>query len=151
MNRSGLAFQITPCRKQSIHTLIQAVFCLMITVHASAQAGVIPGKGAYVENHTDLRIKVLGGHISIQREWGDDGEWHFNRNWHDLEVKRPLPDALIEKGRQKGWVGYDSMKNPIIGISRSGSKFTKQPRPPRRKTSALANTSITTNEDSSTN
>jgi len=36
--------------------------------------------GEYRESHTDLRVKILGGHLNITRTW-QQGRWWLNPAW----------------------------------------------------------------------
>jgi RHS repeat-associated protein len=70
--------------------LVLAGLCL------SAQAGIEPTSGRYVDTVTDLSVKVLGGQITWQREWRD-GRWQFNRRWADLEIEYNASDGTIRR------------------------------------------------------
>lgn len=48
------------------------------------------------ETVEDIRVKVLGGNIGVQRTWYK-GQWHFNRNWDPLTLNL---DPLTGKPRE---------------------------------------------------
>ena len=48
--------------------LITTIALLMATI---SYAGIEPTSGRYIESNTDLSIKVIGGHISWERDYRD--------------------------------------------------------------------------------
>lgn len=72
------------------------VLLVLFTLLASpwAQAGVsqsvrLPNQ-EYTENREDIKVKVLGGHVRINRSWVA-GKWYLNPAWANL---RFVPDPL---------------------------------------------------------
>ena len=61
-----------------------------------ACADVNSTSGKYFANVEDLKIKIIGGHLAIERTWVD-GVWHFNRRWNRLRVIRNLADNTISE------------------------------------------------------
>jgi len=70
--------------------------------------------GEYRTSHTDLRVKVLGGYVTVERTWQavnvNKGQyrWYLNPAWADLDV-------VLEDGNGE-----------IKSIGRTGAKFEKQ-------------------------
>ena len=52
---------------------------LFLMINTAAQADVIPTSGKYYETTEDIKVKVMGGFLTLQRTW-IDGQWHFNRH-----------------------------------------------------------------------
>lgn len=61
---------------------------------------------AYQEEHEDLRVKVLGGAIVIQRSFAE-GRWHPNYNWASLRFT------------------FDPLDGSVKTITRARSEYTK--------------------------
>lgn len=59
----------------------------------------------YTESSQDLRVKVLGGHVCINRSWSA-GNWHLNPAWSNL---RFVPDPL----------------GGVLAIDRAGSMYKR--------------------------
>src|SRR5687768_5124242 len=80
----------------------------------TARAEVHLPNGEYRTTVTDLRVKALGGHVSIERTWRarklNKGEyrWYFNPAWADLELE------------------IDSEDGSIRSITRTGAEFERR-------------------------
>lgn len=92
--------------------LLAAGFALSV---APARAEVHLPNGEYRTSHTDLRVKVLGGYVTVARTWQaidvNKGKyrWYLNPAWADL-------DLVLD----------DTNGETIKSISRTGAKFEKQ-------------------------
>ena len=75
------------------HLACLLLLALLVLFAPLAQAGShsvrLPNQ-EYRETHEDLAVKVLGGHIRINRTW-EGGRWYLNPAWASL---RFVPDAL---------------------------------------------------------
>jgi len=92
--------------------LLAAGFALSV---APARAEVHLPNGEYRTSHTDLRVKVLGGYVTVERTWQavnvNKGQyrWYLNPAWADLDLVLDDADGQI-----------------IKSIGRTGAKFEKQ-------------------------
>jgi hypothetical protein len=65
------------------------VWCLSIALHAAPRVSL--PNGELKDSNTDLRVKVLGGSVSIERTWMN-GRWYLNPAWASLKFKRDQID-----------------------------------------------------------
>lgn len=86
--------------------LLMTCLCLASLIASPAKADVQLPEGYYFETTTDLKVKVLGGFVSLDRTWYQ-GEWHFNRLWNDLEFT------------------FESIDGGINSISRNDDRFAR--------------------------
>src|SRR6266403_1736177 len=71
-----------------------------------AQAEVRLPAGEYTETVEDLKVKVLGGYVTVSRSW-TDGRWYVNPAWTDLILT------------------YDSLDGSVKGIERAGTIYVQ--------------------------
>ena len=69
------------------------MFALLIAT--ITYAGIEPTSGRYIESNTDLSIKVIGGHISWERDYRDR-QWRFNRAWESLILTLDTSTGKVE-------------------------------------------------------
>lgn len=87
--------------------------CLALVAPA-LQAEVRLPNGEYRASSTDLRVKVLGGEVAVERTWQavnlNKGQyrWYLNPAWADLELE------------------YDATTGELRSIGRAGAKFEAQ-------------------------
>ena len=112
-----------------LHLLILLMLFLMI--NTAAQADVIPTSGKYYETTEDIKVKVMGGFLTLQRTW-IDGQWHFNRHWNRLRIVRNLEDNSIKEIDRNGdiYVKVDDAgklfrfgKKETIAVTESGYRW----------------------------
>ena len=66
---------------KQIKTILLATLAILIAT--TTYAGIEPTSGRYIENNTDLTIKVIGGQLKWTRDYRDR-QWRFNRAWESL-------------------------------------------------------------------
>ncbi|MCG8550058.1 MAG: hypothetical protein MI799_06630, partial [Desulfobacterales bacterium] len=94
----------------SVH-LKSVLFFLAFITCISAEADVELPKGIFHENIDDLKVKVIGGDITIRRTWYG-GRWFFNRAWETLELPAPYESPTGE------------VVTPHVGqIERNGDRY----------------------------
>lgn len=71
--------------------LIVCLFGMFATAHAVVR---LP-HGEFLESTEDLKVKVLGGFVSMTRTW-DKGQWHFNPAWNSLKFTYDSLDASVK-------------------------------------------------------
>jgi RHS repeat-associated protein len=81
--------------------------CLLLGFGVRAGADIIPPNLEYREETTDLKVKVLGGYVSVIRT-RLDWEWDINRQWKGITFT------------------YDSLDGSIKTISRAGTDYLKK-------------------------
>lgn len=69
-----------------------------------AYADVRMPDGSYFEVTNDLRVKVIGGYVTVARTWFN-GRWYYNSNWDDLNFS------------------YDNLDGSVQSITRAGSEY----------------------------
>ena len=80
---------------------------------APAQAEVKLPNGEYRETATDLRVKVLGGYVAVERTWIAEQlnkgkyRWYINPAWADLSFE------------------YDDLDGSVKSVRRADSKFER--------------------------
>lgn len=82
--------------------LIVCLFGSIATTHAEVR---LP-HGEFLDATEDLKVKVLGGFVSMTRTW-DKGQWHFNPVWSQLKFT------------------YDSLDGSVKSIDRVGAEYKK--------------------------
>ena len=82
-----------------MRTLKYLAVGLLLLLAAPAQAGVQLATGRYQAVVEDLRVKVLGGYVVVERAWYDD-RWHLNRRWTRLEFTYDDLDGSIKTVRR---------------------------------------------------
>ena len=104
---------------------------LFLMINTAAQADVIPTSGKYYETTEDIKVKVMGGFLTLQRTW-IDGQWHFNRHWNRLRIVRNLEDNSIKEIDRNGdiYVKADDAgklfrfgKKETIAVTESGYRW----------------------------
>jgi YD repeat-containing protein len=61
---------------------------LLLSCHPVVHAAYVAlPNGELTDQHKDLSVKVLGGHVALNRTWAN-GRWYFNPAWSDLKFKR---------------------------------------------------------------
>lgn len=73
---------------------------------APAEAEVRLPNGEYTETQDDLRVKVLGGYVTVARSW-TNGRWYVNPAWADLRLT------------------FDSLDGSVLAIDRAGSIYER--------------------------
>src|SRR5688500_7657474 len=79
----------------------------LLPVAALMAAEVLLPNGAYSESIVDLRVKVLGGSVTVERQHLE-GRWQINSRWNSLKFN------------------YDSLDGSIKSIDRNGALYQKQ-------------------------
>lgn len=90
-----------------VPALLLAILILVIATPSPATPLIgspNPFSGDYRETTEDLRVKVQGGHVRIDREWYA-GSWSINRRWSSLRII------------------YDPADNSIKAIERNDDEF----------------------------
>jgi RHS repeat-associated protein len=82
-----------------------ALLCLLLAHTVAAQV-TLPN-GTYSESVEDLRVKVLGGHLVIDRQYLD-GRWQIAPRWNSLKFT------------------YDPLDSSVTSIDRNGSVYARQ-------------------------
>ncbi len=59
---------------------------LLVAIQAQAAPRVRLPNGELTDSNVDVRVKVLGGSLSVRRTW-TNGRWYFNPLWADLKFK----------------------------------------------------------------
>ncbi|WP_241086456.1 hypothetical protein [Candidatus Vondammii sp. HM_W22] len=96
--------------------------------------------GHNFEDHEDLRVKVLGGHVRINRRWNGK-RWEWNRRWDGLRIstgetlaeyntrtekERAARKTNSDEGRDtSGIVGLDPVYNDLYWLSRNNMAFRR--------------------------
>ena len=81
------------------------LFAVTVPAHAVSIAPTVPPV-VYTESYEDLRVKVLGGSIVIQRTFAE-GKWAPNYNWANLDFT------------------FDSFDGSVKTITRGKAEYTK--------------------------
>lgn len=104
---------------------------LFLMINIPAQADVVSTSGKYYETTEDIKVKVMGGFLTLQRTW-IDGQWHFNRHWNRLRIVRNLDDNSIKEIDRNGdiYVKVDDAgklfrfgKKETIAVTDSGYRW----------------------------
>ena len=64
---------------------IRSACWLLLAVVSAAYAEVRLPNGEYTESTDDLKVKVLGGFVTVARSW-TNGRWYINPAWADLKL-----------------------------------------------------------------
>ena len=115
---------------------------LLLTAPLFAKPNVgepIATSGEYTETVEDMRVKVLGGFITVKRTWKDK-RWQINRRWNPLQIVRdPVNDAIkyIERNgdryseRDLGPVAFVPLVPGETLPDGAGNESSDTPRRPR--------------------
>ena len=85
--------------------ILLTLFAVALPAHAASIAPSVPPV-VYAEPQEDLRVKVPGGSVVIQRTFAA-GKWHPNYNWANLQFT------------------YDSFDGSVKTISRGKAEYAK--------------------------
>ncbi|HVJ61995.1 MAG TPA: RHS repeat-associated core domain-containing protein [Tahibacter sp.] len=91
----------------------RAMVGVAMLLGGTAHASVKLPNGEYRETVTDLRVKVLGGYVAVERTWIADKlnkgqyRWYFNPAWADLSFE------------------YDAIDDSVKSVMRADSKFER--------------------------
>jgi RHS repeat-associated protein len=70
------------------------IFMLLMVLPQMVYAKVRLPNTEYTENNIDMRVKVLGGEVKLNRTW-ENGRWYLNPAWADLRfVLDPLDSSV---------------------------------------------------------
>ena len=83
-----------------------ALFGAVPGLRALAHAEVLLPNGEYTTSSEDLRVKVLGGYVTINRTWANS-QWYVNPAWADLKFT------------------YDNLDGSVKAIDRGGAYFVR--------------------------
>lgn len=97
---------------------------ILFSLSFNLLAEVLPD-GRYTESILDLKVKVLGGYVRVQRIW-DDNQWHINQRWDDLKIE---DTNQIKEFKQSFGFSYTPLKSNWK-FSRHGVAFKKYSTPP---------------------
>jgi RHS repeat-associated protein len=87
-----------------IRALVATFFLLLLC--ASVGAEVRLPNGEYTETNEDLKVKVLGGFVTVARSW-TNGRWYVNPAWADLNLT------------------FDSLDGSVKALDRAGSIYER--------------------------
>ncbi|MFO1434557.1 MAG: RHS repeat-associated core domain-containing protein [Candidatus Competibacteraceae bacterium] len=93
-----------PKQMQTALSILSVFIVVLFSATVSAEVQLSTGK--YHETVEDLRVKVLGGFVILDRTWYD-GRWQFNRRWNPLMLR------------------YDALDGSLKAIERNGDSYTK--------------------------
>ena len=109
-------------RRLSLRCLLTAALPFLLlttTVTTTAHAATVnQPNGTLLESREDLRVKVLGGWVVINRSWTVDnvatggGKWHFNPAWAELKFTFDSLDGSVKSIRRID-AAYDKGGNGI--------------------------------------
>ena len=83
-----------------------AIAAFAVLFAGIAQASIKLPNGEYRETVTDLRVKVLGGHVAVERTWIAEQlnkgkyRWYINPAWADLAFEYDDLDASVKSVRR---------------------------------------------------
>jgi YD repeat-containing protein len=106
--------------KRTIFGVLCALINVVIPLHA---ARVSLPNGELIEQQQDLRVKVLGGAVSLERTW-TNGRWYFNPAWTNLKFKRDV-EAAVEYVDRAGSV-YERTGNQSDTYVFDDSQFIRR-------------------------
>ena len=89
---------------QRLLLTLLAVAIVLFSLPLAAEVQLTRGK--YHETVEDLRVKVLGGFVILNRTWYE-GRWQFNRRWNPLTLH------------------YDTLNGSLKSIERNGDSYKK--------------------------
>src|SRR5450755_2903813 len=73
--------------------LIALVACLALAPFAHGEVRLPTGE--YTDTVEDLKVKVLGGFVTIARTW-TNGRWYINPAWADLKLTFDSLDGSVK-------------------------------------------------------
>lgn len=76
-------------------TRLISVLALWLGLSALALGSVSLPNGTLSESVEDLRVKVLGGYVVIERQYLEE-RWQINAQWNSLEFKRDALDGAVQ-------------------------------------------------------
>jgi len=82
--------------------LALALAIASVSVHALEARNVRLPDGEYTESAEDLRVKVMGGYVTISRTWLRN-RWWFNPAWAPLTFEYDLLDNSVKSISRAGW------------------------------------------------
>ncbi len=91
--------------KNFINKFMIIVAVILAAVSPSHSDVQLPD-GKYYLDIDDLKVKVLGGYVSVKRTWYEK-QWHFNRAWNNLSIE------------------YSSLDSSVKSIDRNGDVYKK--------------------------
>jgi RHS repeat-associated protein len=92
------------------------VVLFALTVPARSEVRLPDGE--YFEAVVDLRVKVMGGHVTVQRTWFRD-QWYFSPAWATLKFKLDSRDGSVESIDRAGWIYTRSGQGAYVFDSRN--------------------------------
>lgn len=79
-----------------LRNLLTAILALALTLSlGSVNAEVRLPHGQYTESSADLRVKVMGGQVEVNRTWFND-KWYFNPDWDALKFTFDNLDGAVQ-------------------------------------------------------
>lgn len=91
-----------------LHAILAALLALIFAFPQHALAEVRLPNGEWVDRNEDLRVKVLGGFVTVERTWlaerqnRNEWRWHINPAWANLIFRyeqRGAASVLVAIGR----------------------------------------------------
>jgi RHS repeat-associated protein len=87
------------------------VWCLSFVLQAAPRVSL--PNGELIDSNTDLRVKVLGGSVSIERTWMN-GRWYLNPAWANLKFKRDRIDNTIVTYVDRAGSVYELLGDGVV-------------------------------------
>jgi len=89
-------------------SFLRGAFFALVVLFASplVWAEVRLPNGEYTESSEDLKVKVLGGYVTVARSW-TNGRWYVNPTWADLKLT------------------LDSLDGSVKAVDRAGSMYER--------------------------
>jgi len=76
-------------------TICSLIFFFLLSAVQVAYGDVLMTSGQYHETTEDMRVKVLGGYVTLERTWYE-GQWHLNRAWNPLKFHPDVLDGSVK-------------------------------------------------------
>ena len=105
--------------KQLIHRILLQLALLFLFGTGLAHADVKLPNGDYAESAEDLKVKVLGGYVSVMRSWYNS-QWHAGSNWENLQFTYDNIDGSV-KSIQRGEAIYTQASPGIYTLDTLGA------------------------------
>jgi hypothetical protein len=93
--------------KHNAYYLPLLLACLLFGFSSRAGADIVPPNLEYREETVDLKVKVLGGHVTVKRT-RQSSEWDINRHWKGI-----------------GFI-FDSLDGSIKIVTRNNAEYLKK-------------------------